>query len=247
MVPNSGDLGEQALGKLAEAGISSQLDEVEDLDVNIKADPLKVVQGQVDAVAIEGKGLVMQGDLRMEEMTLQTGAVAVNPLSTVFGKIELTRPTEASAQVVLTEEDVNRAFNSDFVRDKIKNLKIAVDGHLTPINLQNIEFRLPGAGKVGLKANVAMPQAGDNHSIDFTAAPKVSANKRQILLDDLEYSQGGELSPEISKAMLTVATDLLDLRNFEMEGMILEIDQLQVDAGKMTLAGNATIEKFPSS
>ncbi len=66
VMPDSPGLGEQALNKAAEIGLSSQLDEVEKLDVNIKTDPLKVVQGQVDAVTIEGEGLVMQKDLRME-------------------------------------------------------------------------------------------------------------------------------------------------------------------------------------
>jgi len=61
-------LGEQALNKAAEMGLASQLDESENLEV-IKTDPLKLVQGQVDT--IEGDGLVMQKDLRMEEMEMQ--------------------------------------------------------------------------------------------------------------------------------------------------------------------------------
>ncbi len=70
-MPDSPGLGEQALNKAAEIGLSSQLDEVENLDVNIKTDPLKLVQGQVDAVTIKGEGLVMQKDLRMEELEMQ--------------------------------------------------------------------------------------------------------------------------------------------------------------------------------
>lgn len=59
-MPESSGLGEQALNKAAEIGLSSQLDEAENLDVNIKTDPLKLVQGQVDSVSVEGEGLVMQ-------------------------------------------------------------------------------------------------------------------------------------------------------------------------------------------
>ncbi|MCF4969747.1 LmeA family phospholipid-binding protein, partial [Nostoc sp. CMAA1605] len=65
MVEGSG-IGEQALNKAAEIGLSSQLDEVENLDVNIKTDPLKLIQGEVESVNIAGEGLVMQKDLRME-------------------------------------------------------------------------------------------------------------------------------------------------------------------------------------
>ena len=85
-------LGEQALNKAAEIGLSSQLDEVEELHVDIKTDPLKAIQGQVDSVTIEGEGMVMQKDLRVEEMDMQVNNVAINPLTAAFGKIELTKP-----------------------------------------------------------------------------------------------------------------------------------------------------------
>ncbi|AFY43018.1 DUF2993 domain-containing protein [Nostoc sp. PCC 7107] len=82
----SPSIGEQALNKATEIGLSSQLDEVENLDVNIKTDPLKMVQRQVNAVEISGEGLVMQKDLRMEELKMQMGNVSINPLSAAFGK-----------------------------------------------------------------------------------------------------------------------------------------------------------------
>ena len=87
---SQGDLGEQALSKAAEVALSTQLDEVENLDVDIRTDPLKLVQGQLDSVKIEGEGLVMQKDLRAEELHIQTGNIGINPLSAAFGKIELT-------------------------------------------------------------------------------------------------------------------------------------------------------------
>ena len=86
MQENQG-LGEQALNKAAEIGLSSQLDEVEALDVDIETDPLKLVQGQVDSVTIAGEGMVMQKDLRMEELDMHMSGVAINPLSAAFGKI----------------------------------------------------------------------------------------------------------------------------------------------------------------
>ncbi|NJO08767.1 MAG: LmeA family phospholipid-binding protein [Leptolyngbyaceae cyanobacterium SL_1_1] len=60
------DLGAQAISKAVEVGLKSQLDAVEDLQVNISTDPAKLVQGEVDYVEIKGKGLVMKRDLRAE-------------------------------------------------------------------------------------------------------------------------------------------------------------------------------------
>ncbi len=54
-MPNDKGLGEQALSQAAEAGFSSQLDDVEELDVDIQTNPLKAVQGKADSVSMKGK------------------------------------------------------------------------------------------------------------------------------------------------------------------------------------------------
>ncbi|PSP17714.1 MAG: DUF2993 domain-containing protein, partial [Cyanobacteria bacterium SW_5_48_44] len=53
-----------------------------------------------------GKGVVTPKNLRLEEVVLQTDSIAINPLSTALGKIELTQPTNASVRLVVTEADL---------------------------------------------------------------------------------------------------------------------------------------------
>lgn len=247
MIQNGGDLGEQALSKVAELGIANQLDEVEDINVAIKTDPLRLVQGEVESVSIEGKGMVMQKDLRMEEMSLQADAIAINPLSAVFGNIELTRPTQATATVVLTEADINRAFNSDYIRSKLQGLQMNVNGNPTHIDTRQVEFQLQDDRQVGMKAEVVLESTGETHQVAFTATPRVNADHQKVVLDNVEYSQGEGLSPELTEAMLTQAQSLLDLRNFELKGTKLVLKQLDVELGKLTLSGDALIEEFSST
>jgi hypothetical protein len=240
-------LGEQALNKAAEVGLSSQLDEVENLDVDIKTDPLKLVQGQVDSVSIEGKGLVMQKDLRVEEMHMQAKSVAINPLSAAFGKIELTKPTVGSARVVLNQADINRAFNSDYVRSQLQNQRIQVNGQTTTINPQQVEFRLPGEGKVALSANIVLVETGETHSVAFEAVPSVSANGKSVSLENVEYGQAEEISPELTKALVDQTSELLNLSNFDLEGMTLQVNSLKVEPGKLILQAQAYVEQIPSA
>lgn len=244
---DSPGLGEQALNKAAEIGLTSQLDEVENLDVNIQTDPLKVVQGQVDSVKIDGEGLVMQKDLRMDKIEMQMGNVAINPLSVAFGKIELTKPTEASARVVLTESDINRAFNSEYVRSQIQGQKIHVNGQVTSIEPQDINFRLLDNQKVGLNANIKLKETDETQQIAFTAAPKVNANGQSVSLDNVEYGQGEEISPELTKALVDQTSELLNLSNFDLEGMSLRVNKLEVVPGKLTLHAQAYVEQIPSA
>lgn len=239
------DLGDQAISKVAEVGLSSQLDEVENLDVSVETDPLKLMTGAVDSVSVKGEGLVMQKDLRVEEMHLKTSSIAINPLSVAFGKIELTHPTDAETHVVLTEGDINRAFNSDFVRDKMQNLQIHVNGELVTVDTQDLEFRLPGSGKVGLSTSVALP-SGETKRVSFIAVPQVSANGQAIALENVEYVEGQELSSELTDALLKQASDLLDLSNFELQGMSLRLRSLDAQAGKLVLQAEARINQFPS-
>lgn len=238
-------LGEQALNKAAEIGISSQLDAVENLDVNIQTDPLKLIQGEVDAVAVAGEGLVMQGDLRVEELTMQMNSVAINPLSAAFGKIELTKPTDASVRAVLTEADINRAFNSEYVRSQLRNQQIHVNGQLTTIEAKQVDFRLPGAGKVVLNATVVLDNK-ETKQVAFSAEPRVNVNGQTVSLENVEYGEAEEISPELTKALVDETSEILNLSNFDLQGMTLSINNLEVEAGKLTLQAQAYVEQIPS-
>ena len=238
-------LGEQALDKAAEMGLSSQLDEVENLDVHIKTDPFKLIQGQVDTVTIDGKGLVMQKDLRVEELEMEMSTVAINPISAAFGKIELTKPTDGSAHVVLIEPDINRAFNSKYVQNQLQNQQIKVNGQLMTIEPQHVDFRLPGNGKV-VNAKLLLRETGETKQVAFTAVPRVSANGQTVTLEDVHYGEGEELSPELTKALVDQTSELLNLSNFDLEGISLRVKSLQVEVGKLTLEAEAHVEQIPS-
>ncbi|MCP6757506.1 MAG: DUF2993 domain-containing protein [Fischerella sp. CENA71] len=240
-------LGEQALNKAVEMGLSSQLDEVENLDVNVKTEPLNLVQGQVEAVSIEGEGLVMQQQLRMEKIKMEISSVAINPLSAAFGKIELTKPTQGQALVILTEEDINRAFNSEYIRSQIQSQKIHVDGQLVTVVPRNVEFHLPGDGKLALNATLFLRESNENHNIAFSAIPRVSENGETINLDNVEYGDHQEISLELTKALVNATSQILNLKNFDLEGINLKIKRLEVEVGKLILKAEAEVEQIPSA
>lgn len=243
----SDNLGQQALNKAAEMGLASQLDEVDKLEVDVQTDPLKLLQGQVDKVTVEGEGLVMQKDLRMDELEMQMNSIAINPLSAAFGKIELTKPTDASVRAVLIEEDINRAFNSEYVGTMLKAQELHVNGQLMTVDTQQVDFKLPGEGKVALSANVILRETGETKVVSFTAMPRASADGQSISLAQVQYADGEEISPELTEALLKKASEILNLRNFDLEGMTLRIQKLDVEAGKITLFADAYVEKIPAA
>jgi hypothetical protein len=208
---------------------------------------LKLIQGELESVKIEGKGLVMQKELRAETLEVKTGNVAINPLSVAFGKIELTRPTDADAHVVLTEQDMERAFNSQFIHDKLQNLEVNVNGQPTTLDVNQVQFRLPGDGKIALGAEVILNKTSETQQVSFTTVPRVSSGGQQISLEDVQYAEGQNVSPELTAALLERASELLDLSNFELEGISLRLKGLDLQKGKLTLQAKANVEQFPES
>lgn len=239
-------LHEQALSKAAEIGISSQLDEVEELQVNVKADPFKMMAGEIDSVVIEGEGLVMQESLRMEKMEMQVNSVAINPMQAAFGQIELTKPTQGNAKVVLTESDINSAFNSAYINQMLQNLQVNIAGKPVTVNVQTINFQLPGDDKIAINATVKLKETNETEQIAFTAVPRVRANGEGVVLENVEYPENKELSPELTKALLDKTADILDFKNFELDGMSLQLKKLDINNDNLNLQAQAYVEKIPN-
>jgi hypothetical protein len=239
------DLGEQALDKAAEIALSSQLDEVENIEVDIRTDPLQLVQGKVESVDINGRGLVMKQDLRAESVAIKTDAVAINPLKAVTGEIELNEPAQAQAHVLLTEADLNRALTSAYLRDKLKQLDLEVDGKKTTIEVQQVKLQLLEADQISINAII---RTEANEEVDFNAIvkPELKDNGQRIDIEILS-AKGQGLSLDLLTALFRKIIELLDLRNFELGGMSLRLNDLKSHEGKLSLQANTTIEKFPSA
>ncbi len=246
MLQQNRSLGEQAIDKVAEIAIASKLDESDTLSVTVNTDPIQLAQGSVETVAVEGKGLVMQQDLRVEDLQINIKDIAVNPLTAMFGKIELNGPAFGAARVVLTESDLNRAFKSEYISRKLKNLKVTVDGKLLTLDVQTMDCQLLQTGKITVNAEVLVQETASTEKIYFTAKPQLEADGWAISLQDVESPENKEFSPEFTAAVADKAGEVLNLRNFELEGMSLRIQQLNVEAGLLTLQAEAKVEEFPN-
>ncbi|MEB3883540.1 DUF2993 domain-containing protein [Lyngbya sp. CCY1209] len=68
---NASEFGEQTLNQIAKVALSSQLDRAEELDVRVQTDPGKLVSGQLDSFFVNGSGLVIRSDVRMESFEVR--------------------------------------------------------------------------------------------------------------------------------------------------------------------------------
>lgn len=236
------NLGEQALDKVAEIALTSQMDQVDKVNVDIRTDPMKLVQGKLDSVSITGEGMTMKQDLRAEAVGISTSSVAINPLKAVLGEIELTQPTDAQIQVLLTETDLNRALNSDFLSDKMKNLQMELEGKPAVIDVQQVTLQLPRSGEMALDATILQHGSTEAKQFSVVTKPSLKDDGHRIGLEIVSV-EGQGLSLEFVTALLEQVVELLDLRNFELDGCSFQLKDFDVQAGKVLLRGNATIEQ----
>ncbi len=244
---NSPDIGEQAISKAAEIGLESQLDKSEDVKVYLRANPLDLMQGKVQSVSVKGKGLVMKKELRAEKIHIETGDIDINPIKAALGDIELNSSSDARVLVVLKEEDIQRAFNSKYVIEKLKNLEIIYKGKPVKIEVNRVTFQLPEVGKINLKADIKLIEQNQQEQINFSAIPEVNSHGNSVKLNSIEYKNESEYNTEVAKAIIDNAEEILDLRNFELEQMSMRIRRLDVKPGKLTMEADAVIEGFPDT
>jgi hypothetical protein len=247
VIPGTEGLGEQALNKIAEIALSNQLEEAERLNVQVKTDPSKLAQGELESLTIDGEGLVMQKDLRIQEMEIKMNSIAVSPLKALLGNIELTKPTEGTARIVLIEADINRAFNSQTLSARTRNLNIDVDGQRLSVDTEQVNCKLLADGKIAIDAEIQVQQTGETRQVSFSATPCISPSGQGVFLEDVQYAPDQKSSSEVIEALVEQASQILNLSDFAMEGISLEIHQLNVQAGTIILQATAQIKQFPSS
>jgi hypothetical protein len=238
-------LEEQALSEAAEMTLSTQLDEVENINVDVRTNLFKIVQGQADSVSVSGQGLVMQKDIRVQEMELHTNSVSIDLLSAIFGQIELSQPIDATARLVLTEQDINRAFKSDYIRSKFQSVELNVDGRIATVEPLHMEVQLPGDSKMGFSGTILLQEMGNARQIGFTAMVRPRTMKQPLLLEAFHCTQGDGMSLELVIAFMKKATELVNLAYFDFEGMALHIKDLDIQEGSITLYTEAYVRQIP--
>lgn len=238
-------MGEQAISKATELGIASQLDEAENLDVDVRTNPLDIMQGKIDSVSVRGEGLVVKKELRAEKLRIETSSISINSIKAAMGNIELIRPTDARMLVVLKEEDLQDALNSEYIKNKLQNLEIEYEGDKVNAKIEGVKFILLDDGTIGLKADVYLVEQDSQEKISLTTVPEIDPAGNCINLNSVKYLQNAHCNLEIAKAIINSAEEILDLRNFQLDTMSLRVRKLDVKLGKLTIEADAEIKDLP--
>ncbi|MGL5804470.1 MAG: LmeA family phospholipid-binding protein [Xenococcaceae cyanobacterium] len=240
-------LDEQAISKVAETVLSTQIDTAQNIDVDIRTDPLKMVQGEIDSVSIAGKKLVTQQDLQIQEIELETDRVDIDLFSILLGKVELNQPVNSTGKFVVTEADINQNLRSDFILSKLTPFKLNVDGQIVFLELQPpIELQLPNEGKVVFSSNVKISK-GDKtpQQVRFTGAIYPRTDNQDVLMEKFFLEEGQAISLNVLVALMNKLKELIDAPSLDFNGTIFRIKKMDVSKGSISLEVEAKINKMP--
>lgn len=91
-----------------------------------------------------------------------------------------------------------------------------------------------------------LKETNENHKVAFSAVPKASANGQTVSLENVEYGDTQEISSALTKSLVDATSEILNLSNFDLEGMTLRIQQLEAEQGKLIIQAEAFVEQIPT-
>lgn len=251
---SSNDWGTRMLNTVASQSIRHLFSESGSVDVEIQCEPSsKLLQGSIDSFKMKGQDLVIRRQFRVEEMSFETDAVAIDSSALLGGKLRLKQPTQAVAKVILTEDAINSAFEAELVKKRLTHVDSEALLNLSggePVSFRSVKVELLPQNGVRLAAVTDLPNQNDV-PIQMTATLAVE-KRRKVLFNDASFDDEGIdpskriLSEILTKTFAEILNEMVDLDRFDLDGVMMRINRLETHGKNLIFSGYAQIDQFPS-
>ncbi|MEB3149819.1 MAG: DUF2993 domain-containing protein [Sphaerospermopsis sp.] len=253
--PKGTDWGERMLNTVASQTIRHLFTQSESVEVFVRCYPSsKLLQGSIDSFKMSGRGLVIRRDFAVEEMSFETDAVAIDFSSVLSGKLNLKQPTQAVAQVILSEAGINQAFQAELVKKRLLNLSepalTAISGG-EPVSFTDVQIQLLPGNRLHLLAKADLNN-GEVIPLSMTLGIAIERRRRvsfkdpKIELEQVPEAQR-ETSQTLSMALVEILDNMVDLDRFDLDGVKMRLNRLETEGQRLIFSGYAEIERIPKS
>lgn len=253
--PTGTDWGERMLNTVASKTIRHLFTQSDSVEVFVRCYPSsKLLQGSIDNFKMSGSGLVIRRQFRAEELSFETDAVSIDFGSVLSGKLALKQPTQAVAQVVLLETDINQAFEAELVKKRLQNLSLPELTELSggkPVSFSDVQVQLLPNQRVRIQAKADL-STGELVPIALTTTVVVE-RRRRVTFQECEFEADAvpesqrELSRTLTNAFVQILNNMVDLDRFDLDGVTMRLNRLETQGKKMIFGGYAQIERIPGN
>ncbi|MEM9088143.1 MAG: DUF2993 domain-containing protein [Cyanobacteria bacterium P01_F01_bin.53] len=241
------------LNSVARQAIQQLFTRSESVEISIRCSPSsKILQGVVDSFQMQGRGLVIRKMFEAAEMEFETDAVSIDVAGLMGGKIRLKQATHAIATVAMTESGINKAFKADLVEKLLQNVDSEEVTSLSggePISFRDIQVTLLSNQRVRIAAKTDLPNRED---LPIQLSAKIAVERRRrVVFKDVQFEPEGIsedavwLSEAIMPGLINILNNMVDLDRFDLDGVSLRVNRLEVEGKRLLFNGYAEIEHFP--
>ena len=247
------DWGEKMLNTVASQTIRHLFSQSESVDVSVRCYPSsKLLQGSIDSFKMNGRGLVIRKEFAVEEMSFETDAVAIDFSSVMAGKLSLKQPTQAIAEVVLSETGINDSFQAELVKKRLENLDVPSLTTLSegrPVSFTEVQVELLPENRLQILAQADLSR-GQLVPLNMTVNVAIEKRRRVcfqnpvINLDQVPAEQK-KISQTLSTALVEILDNMVDLDRFDLDGVKMRLNRLETQGKQLVFSGYAEIERIP--
>ncbi len=197
--------------------------------------PGQLLQGSIDSLTVNGTGLVIRREFPVTDLWFETDRVALDFSQVQQGKISLQEPTRAIAKVTLTEANINRALKATLVQPRLSDFP-------------EIEVQLLPDQKMRIFAKAKL---GEEY-IPICLSAKVGNERRRRLVLENPQLELETIAPEwqnsaakVSLTLIEALNQLVDVTRFNLDGVNLWLNRVEIEDKKLRFSGYAEITHFP--
>ncbi|MBW4575432.1 MAG: DUF2993 domain-containing protein [Aphanothece sp. CMT-3BRIN-NPC111] len=253
---NSGtDWGERMLNTVASKTIRHLFTQSESVEVAVRCYPSsKLLQGSIDSFKMSGRGLVIRQEFRTEEMSFETDAVSIDFGSLLKGQLSLKQPTQAVAQVMLSEADLNQSFKAELVTKRLQNISTPALSEISggeAVSFTDVQVELLSNNQLRVFATAELPNHGDvpvvmTATLGVERRRRVSFKNPQFEADTVPESLR-DISQQLASALAEILDNMVDLDRFDLDGVLMRINRLETQGKMLIFSGYAQIERVPGN
>ena len=242
---------------IAHKQLNTYIESAEELAIRIDNTPnYQIAQGDLERLRVAGRGVYLEPNLRIDSLELETDPIALDlanlsPESLSELRDSLEKPLQGAVSVVITEQDLTNALQSDDLQAKLQSALnklvasragttsiayeiIALGIDLTPNNLL-IEITLRREGEI--RANQASELAiALNLGLELIQGKKIQIGKLEGTVNNRPISN------RLLNGFAEGISDRLDLTTIEQQGIFARLLQLEIKDDKIVTVGFVRME-----
>ena len=249
------DWGERLLNTVTSKTIQHLFTKSESVEVAVRCYPSsKLLQGSIDSFKMSGRGLVIRRDFQVTEMSFETDAVNIDFSSVLNGKLSLKQPTQAVAQVTLSEENLNESFKAELVKKRLLNLTEPALTELSggkPVSFTEVQVELLPNNQLRIMGNA---DVGDRGIIPISMTATVAVERRRrISFNNPQFEAEAvpesvrDISQPLTAVLAEILNNMVDLDRFDLDGVVMRINRLETQGKMLIFSGYAQIERVPGN